>query len=128
MPRAAPTWLYLHGFASGPESSKGRALAAHYAAAGVELRRLNLRLPSLEHLRLSAMIAAVKEAIGGAHDRAVIFGSSLGALAACRVAEEDARVGALVLLAPAFPRRRALARACRRKGVGRLEDDRLAHD
>lgn len=102
MPRAAPTWLYLHGFASGPESSKGRALAAHYAAAGVELRRLNLRLPSLEHLRLSAMIAAVKEAIGGAHDRAVIFGSSLGALAACRVAEEDARVGALVLLAPAF--------------------------
>jgi pimeloyl-ACP methyl ester carboxylesterase len=102
MSPAAPIWLYLHGFASGPESSKGRALAAHYAATGVQLRRLDLRVPSLEHLRLSAMLVAVKQALGGPRDRAVIFGSSLGGLAACRVAEEDARVGALVLMAPAF--------------------------
>jgi pimeloyl-ACP methyl ester carboxylesterase len=102
MNAALPRWLYLHGFASGPESTKGKALAAHYAARGVDLRRLDLRLPSLERLRLSRMIDHVKEALGEKRDRAVVFGSSLGGLTACRVAEDDARVAALVLLAPAF--------------------------
>jgi pimeloyl-ACP methyl ester carboxylesterase len=97
-----PRFLYLHGFASGPASSKAMAISAHYAARGVALERLNLRLPSFEHLRISAMIQATRAAIGGPRDRAVIFGSSLGGLTACRVAEQDARVCALVLLAPAF--------------------------
>jgi predicted esterase YcpF (UPF0227 family) len=94
--------LYLHGFASGPESHKGVALTAHYARHGVVLERLNLRVPSLEHLRLSEMMRVVRAAVGGPNDRAVVFGSSLGALTACRVAEDDARICALVLLAPAF--------------------------
>jgi uncharacterized protein len=100
--RYGPRWLYLHGFASGPGSFKGVTLAAHYARRGVSLGRLNLRLPSFEHLRLSAMIGAVRASIGAERDRAVLFGSSLGGLTACRVAEDDARVCALVLLAPAF--------------------------
>jgi pimeloyl-ACP methyl ester carboxylesterase len=98
----APRWLYLHGFASGPSSSKAVALAARYAERGITLERLDARQPSLERLRLSAIVDHVKRAIGSAQDRAVLFGSSLGALAACRVAEEDPRVFALVLLAPAF--------------------------
>src|SRR5262249_8399503 len=97
-----PRFLYLHGFASGPSSYKGVAMAAHYEARGVALERLDLRLPSFERMRLSAMIEALRGALGGPRDRAVIFGSSLGGLTACRVAEEDARVCALVLLAPAF--------------------------
>jgi pimeloyl-ACP methyl ester carboxylesterase len=97
-----PRWLYLHGFASGPGSKKGTGLARHYEEMGIVLERLDLRLPSMEHLRLSAMIAHVREAIGGPEDRAVVFGSSLGGLTAARVAEEDPRVCALVLLAPAF--------------------------
>jgi pimeloyl-ACP methyl ester carboxylesterase len=97
-----PRFLYLHGFASGPGSTKGRALAAHYAARGIPMERLSLRVPSFEQQRLSAMIAEVRARIGGRHDRAVVFGSSLGGLTACRVAEEDPRVCALVLLAPAF--------------------------
>ena len=101
-PHPGPRWLYLHGFASGPESAKGVALAAHYAERGISLQRLNLRVPSLEHLRLSAMMRVVGDAIGGEEDRAIAFGSSLGGLTACRVAEIDARICALVLLAPAF--------------------------
>jgi pimeloyl-ACP methyl ester carboxylesterase len=97
-----PRFLYLHGFASGPRSTKAVAFAEHYARRGVDLDRLDLRLPSLEHLRLSAMIAAVQAAIGGPADRAVVFGSSLGGLTAARVAERDPRVTGLVLLAPAF--------------------------
>jgi pimeloyl-ACP methyl ester carboxylesterase len=97
-----PRFLYLHGFASGPQSAKAVAFAEHYAKRGIGIDRLDQRVPSLEHLRLSAMIAAVQRAIGDARDRAVVFGSSLGGLTAARVAERDPRVTALVLLAPAF--------------------------
>ena len=97
-----PRWLYLHGFASGPTSYKGLAIAEHYARRGVAMERLDLRIPTFERLRLRQMIASVRTAIGDEHDRAVLFGSSLGGLTACRVAEEDPRVCALVLLAPAF--------------------------
>ena len=97
-----PRFLYLHGFASGPRSTKAVAFADYFAQRGAELDRLDLRVPSLEHLRLSAMLDTVQRAIGGPGDRAVVIGSSLGGLTAARVAELDPRVGALVLLAPAF--------------------------
>lgn len=99
---SGPRFLYLHGFASGPESHKGVALSGRWARRGVALERLDLRLPSLEHLRFSQMVRAVRAAVGDERDRAVLLGSSLGGLTAARVAEVDARVCALVLLAPAF--------------------------
>lgn len=117
-----PRWLYLHGFASGPESFKGVALAAHYARQGVHLERLNLRQPSLEHLRLSAMMRTVREALGGERDRSILFGSSLGGLTACRVAEEDARVCALVLLAPALQALTQLRRRTGEEGLRRWRE------
>jgi pimeloyl-ACP methyl ester carboxylesterase len=92
--------LYLHGFASGPQSKKGVAFAQHFAPRRT-IERLNLRVPSFEHLRLSAMIDAVRAAIDP-DDHAILIGSSLGGLTAARVAERDDRVRALVLLAPAF--------------------------
>lgn len=97
-----PRLLYLHGFGSGPRSAKGVAFAEHFARRGLALDRVDLRVPSLEHLRLSAMIERTREAIGGPGDRAVLIGSSLGGLTAARVAERDPRVVALVLLAPGF--------------------------
>jgi len=97
-----PRWLYCHGFASGPRSTKGVKLAERFAAHGIAMERLDLRVPSLERLSFAAMKDVVIAALGGAHDRAVVFGSSLGGLTAARVAEADARVCALVLLAPAF--------------------------
>jgi pimeloyl-ACP methyl ester carboxylesterase len=117
-----PRWLYLHGFGSGPESTKGVELSAHYARQGIRLERLNLRQPSMEHLRLSAMMRTVREAMGGERDRAILFGSSLGGLAACRVAEEDARVCALVLLAPAFRGVEQMSRLAGEKGMRRWEE------
>jgi uncharacterized protein len=95
---AGPRVLYLHGFASGPGSKKGTAVAARLG--GVD--RLDLRVPSIERLSLAAMIATARAAIGGPRDRAVLIGSSLGGLCAARLAEDDARVCMLVLLAPAF--------------------------
>ena len=98
----ATHYLYLHGFASGPRSTKGVAFADHLSHQGIAVDRLDLRVPSFEHLRLSAMIEVAQRAIGAAHDQAIVFGSSLGGLTAARLAERDHRVVALVLLAPAF--------------------------
>jgi uncharacterized protein len=101
-PAHGPRFLYLHGFASSAGSTKGVAFARHFSERGVTIDRLDLRLPSLEHLRISAGIAAARAAIGGERDRAVLIGSSLGGLTSARLATVDPRVCALVLLAPAF--------------------------
>jgi hypothetical protein len=95
-------FLYLHGFASGPASKKGRAVSERLARHGIGVERLDLRVPSLERLSLAAMMLTVRHAMGGPRDRVVLLGSSLGGLTAARVAEADPRVCMLVLLAPAF--------------------------
>ncbi|MEO8842939.1 MAG: YqiA/YcfP family alpha/beta fold hydrolase [Kofleriaceae bacterium] len=91
--------LYLPGFASGPKSTKAIAYIDHFAERGVAVEALDLRRPSFEHLRVSAMIQHVRDSMTGA---TILIGSSLGGLTAARVAETDDRVKALVLLAPAF--------------------------
>jgi pimeloyl-ACP methyl ester carboxylesterase len=113
----APRLLYAHGFASGPLSAKGRAIAEHLARRGLQLRLLEMRVPTPEALRLSSMINAVRWSIEvtdhtpmgtivpiarASEQRAVCIGSSLGALAVARAAERDPRILATVLLAPAF--------------------------
>ena len=103
-----PLFLYLHGFASSPASTKARAFDAWARSHDLPIRLLDLRVPSLEHLLLSAMqdrvITAIDDALNAAPEprRVCLIGSSLGGLTACRVAEIDARVGALFLMAPAF--------------------------
>jgi pimeloyl-ACP methyl ester carboxylesterase len=91
--------LYLHGFASGPASTKGVAFEKYFAERDIAIKRVNLRVPSFEQLRLSAMIETV---LAELHDRTILIGSSLGGLVAARVAERDSRVVGLILLAPAF--------------------------
>ena len=105
MTERSPGFIYLHGFASSPGSTKARAFAAWAKAQGLRLDVLDLRLPTFERLRFSAMKAAVRAAIdgvGGPRARVVLLGSSLGGLLASRVAEEDPRVASLFLMAPAF--------------------------
>jgi pimeloyl-ACP methyl ester carboxylesterase len=88
--------LYLHGFASSPDSKKGMAMAARFG----EVERLDLRVPSAERLSLAAMIETTRAAIGDGP--VVLIGSSLGGLTAAWVAASDPRVARLVLFAPAF--------------------------
>ena len=117
-----PAWFYLHGFASSVQSNKARAFVQWGREHHVTVNALDLRVPSLEHLRFSQILAKVHDAIanqgelaaaGGGprrHEdslrepfgRAVLIGSSLGGLTACRVAEKEPRVCALFLMAPAF--------------------------
>jgi predicted esterase YcpF (UPF0227 family) len=99
-----PAWFYLHGFASSVQSNKAHAFVDWGRKHGVNVNALDLRVPSLEHLRFSAILAKVRDAIGdqGDRGRAILIGSSLGGLTACRVAELEPRVCAVFAMAPAF--------------------------
>ena len=100
-----PRFLYLHGFASSPASTKARAFAGWAERHGLAMDLLDLRVPSFEGLLHSAMLETVFRAIdaaGGSAARVALVGSSLGGLTACRVAAADPRVAAVFAMAPAF--------------------------
>jgi hypothetical protein len=102
-------FAYLHGFASGPQSRKGTALAAAFARAGAHLRQPDLNLPDFARLTYGGMLAAVDalDAAAGGSPWSFV-GSSMGGWVAARWAElHPERVERLLLLAPAFdmPRR-----------------------
>ena len=92
--------VYLHGFASGPGSTKAQFLRAQFATLGVRLEIPDLA-PDFTHQTVTGMLAIVEPML--AAGPAVLLGSSLGGhLAALAAARAPARVRALVLFAPAF--------------------------
>ena len=95
-------YLWVHGFASGPTSSKGRFVQDRLRERGVDLAIPDFNEPSFFDLTVSRMLARI-DALAGADEPAVLFGSSLGGFAAATWAATRAdRARALVLLAPAF--------------------------
>jgi len=95
-------FVWLHGFASGPSSSKGQFVRARLEERGVHLVVPDLNLPSFENLTVTRMLGQV-DVLAQGEDRLVLFGSSLGGFtAATWAATRPGRTAALVLLAPAF--------------------------
>ena len=94
-------YLWLHGFASGPQSSKGRFVRERLAERGVGLEVPDLNQPAFRELTVSRMLDQIDALLHD--DAAVLFGSSLGGYtAALWSALHARRTRALVLLAPAF--------------------------
>ncbi len=96
-----PPVLYLHGFASGPGSSKAGYFRRYLEAAGLEVEIPDLAAGDFEHLTLTGQLAVIEGAAGG---RVVsLIGSSMGGyLAALFAARHAERVERVVLMAPAF--------------------------
>jgi len=95
-------WLYLPGLGTGWRSVKGQALAARLARYGISLQCVDLRVPTFQTMRVSAMLQKAKEALGNEPQRSVVIGTSLGGFVAAQLAASDPRVEALVLYAPAL--------------------------
>jgi pimeloyl-ACP methyl ester carboxylesterase len=98
--------LYLHGFASSPDSSKAIRLANALTEIGVATSIPDLNEPDFRTLTVTRMIAQVRaemsRALKGRATPTILIGSSLGAFVAVNTAAVDSRVKALVLLAPAL--------------------------
>jgi pimeloyl-ACP methyl ester carboxylesterase len=95
-------YLWLHGFASGPTSSKGQFVKEQLRRRGIELLIPDLNAPAFFDLTVSRMLGQL-DALAEGGGELVIFGSSLGGFtAATWAATRPGRTHALVLLAPAF--------------------------
>ncbi len=93
--------LYLHGFASSPQSSKARFFGEKLAANGVTLEKPDLTEGDFEHSTLSQQLAYLEQTVGDAP--CVLMGSSMGGYLAALYAARHARsVRKVVLMAPAF--------------------------
>jgi len=92
--------VYLHGFASGPGSSKARYFRQILEAAGAQVAVPDLADGDFERLTITGQLAVIGRAAGAAP--VSLIGSSLGGYLAALYAARHPEVRRVVLLAPAF--------------------------
>jgi pimeloyl-ACP methyl ester carboxylesterase len=92
--------VYLHGFASGPLSTKARFFGARFGERGVPFEVPDLAAGDFEHLTIAGQLGVVEKACRG--ERVTLIGSSMGGYLAALYAARHAEVERVVLLAPAF--------------------------
>jgi len=96
------SFIYLHGFASSPQSKKAKGLGDRFAALGIPLQTPNLNQGDFSHLTLSRQIAQVEALFPPEPEPVVLLGSSFGGLTSAWLGDRHPQVQKLVLLAPAF--------------------------
>jgi pimeloyl-ACP methyl ester carboxylesterase len=98
--RARLPVLYLHGFASGPESRKARFFSEQLRRLGFIVTVPDLAEGDFERLTITAQLKVVERASG--HSPVILIGSSLGGYLAALYAARHPEIDRLILLAPAF--------------------------
>jgi pimeloyl-ACP methyl ester carboxylesterase len=94
--------VYLHGFASSPDSTKARYFGEQLARFGVSLQCPDLNAPDFRHLTVTRMLDQLERIVNAVAGPVALMGSSLGgALAVLAATRFGGRVDRLILLAPA---------------------------
>lgn len=94
-------FIYLHGFASSPRSTKAQDLRDRFAARNIPLIIPDLNQNDFTHLTLTRQLQQVKSLLP-VEPPITLIGSSFGGLTAAWLGQQCAQVTKLVLLAPAF--------------------------
>ncbi|MEG4025297.1 YqiA/YcfP family alpha/beta fold hydrolase [Microcoleus sp. S13C4] len=108
------SYIYLHGFASSPDSLKGKYFRARFLSLGIDLKTPDLNQNDFSGLTLTRQLNQIEteflqtqssqsptenvKNLGGV----TIIGSSFGGLTAAWLADRQLSVKQIVLLAPAF--------------------------
>jgi uncharacterized protein len=93
-------YIYLHGFASSPDSAKAQYISDRFSEISIPLSIPDLNQSDFSHLTLSRQIEQVSHLVGDA--TVTLIGSSFGGLTAAWLAQNYPQIERSILLAPAF--------------------------
>jgi uncharacterized protein len=93
-------FVYVHGFASSPQSRKAQQFRTALAARGVPVDIPAMDRGDFEHLTISGQLDVLEDTIRG--ESVCLIGSSMGGYLASLYAAAHPELERLVLLAPAF--------------------------
>ncbi|MCX7959248.1 MAG: hypothetical protein N3B13_09395, partial [Deltaproteobacteria bacterium] len=95
--------IYLHGFASSPNSNKAKHITNFFKNKEIKIIVPDLNCGDFSNVTVSKMLEEIRRVISQIDDRFVIIGSSLGGyLAALDVQEAEKKPENMLLLAPGF--------------------------
>jgi esterase/lipase len=96
--------LYLHGFASGPWSTKARFFGDRFNALGIAVHTPDLNGSDFSSLTLTSQLKIIADCLFQIEDQSklVLMGSSMGGLLAAMAAQSLVSPKGLILLAPGF--------------------------
>ena len=95
-------YIYLHGFASSPNSAKAQYFRSAFAELAIDLKIPDLNQGNFSQLTITRQIEQILAQFLPTLTPVTLIGSSLGGLTATLIAEKSLQVQRLVLLAPAF--------------------------
>jgi uncharacterized protein len=92
--------VYLHGFASSPQSGKAQFFRRRFEERGLRIEIPQLDQGDFTSLTITSQLEVIERVVGDAP--AILMGSSLGGYLAALYASRHEAVKKLVLMAPAF--------------------------
>ncbi|MEH1828624.1 MAG: YqiA/YcfP family alpha/beta fold hydrolase [Nostoc sp.] len=95
-------YIYLHGFASSPNSAKARDISDRFTQIHTKLKIPDLNAGDFSQLTITRQITQVAAEFNNDSTPVTLIGSSLGGLTAAHLGQQNLQVQRLVLLAPAF--------------------------
>jgi uncharacterized protein len=95
-------YIYLHGFASSPNSAKARDIGSRFAQIHTPLKIPDLNLGDFSHLTITRQLKQVAAEFPPNATPVTLIGSSLGGLTAAHLGQQYSQVQRIILLAPAF--------------------------
>jgi uncharacterized protein len=95
-------YIYLHGFASSPNSAKARDIQSRFAQIQTKLKIPDLNAGDFSRLTITRQINQIAAEFVDDSEPITLIGSSLGGLTAAHLGQQYPQVQRLVLLAPAF--------------------------
>ncbi|MBD2628136.1 YqiA/YcfP family alpha/beta fold hydrolase [Trichormus variabilis] len=95
------SFIYLHGFASSPKSTKAQDISDRFSQLHIKLKIPDLNAGDFSHLTITRQLNQVAAEFSNSAP-VTLIGSSLGGLTSAHLGEKYPPVQRLVLLAPAF--------------------------